>query len=451
MNSKIITPRTLKGFRDYLPETMLPREQLIATAQKVYRSFGYTPIETPALEYLEILGGKGGEETDKQMYHFQDHGGREVGMRFDLTIPLARFVAQHQHELGLPFKRYHIAPVWRGENTQKGRYREFMQCDFDTIGTTSLVADIEVVLVIDVLLRAIGIEKFTICVNNRKILNGILEKFELEGKSVAILRVLDKLTKIGVEKVLKELTEVLAVESVAANEIVKLITLKGDRKAILESLSPLLAGNKTGESGLAELWELTDRALAAGVAEERLKVDVSIARGLDYYTGTIYETFLDDLPDIGSVCSGGRYDNLAGLYTKERLPGVGASLGLDRFLAAMEQLALLPNAKKSAQVFLVNFEENRLSDYLLLAKQLRDQGLAVEFFPETKKIGQQLKYADRNRFPVAIVAGESELCEGKCQVKDLKTGESHVVSLANEAKEVAEIAEKIIAMGKGIG
>lgn len=430
---------------------MLPREQLIATAQKVYRSFGYTPIETPALEYLEILGGKGGEETDKQMYHFQDHGGREVGMRFDLTIPLARFVAQHQHELGLPFKRYHIAPVWRGENTQKGRYREFMQCDFDTIGTTSLVADIEVVLVIDVLLRAIGIEKFTICVNNRKILNGILEKFELEGKSVAILRVLDKLTKIGVEKVLKELTEVLAVESVAANEIVKLITLKGDRKAILESLSPLLAGNKTGESGLAELWELTDRALAAGVAEERLKVDVSIARGLDYYTGTIYETFLDDLPDIGSVCSGGRYDNLAGLYTKERLPGVGASLGLDRFLAAMEQLALLPNAKKSAQVFLVNFEENRLSDYLLLAKQLRDQGLAVEFFPETKKIGQQLKYADRNRFPVAIVAGESELCEGKCQVKDLKTGESHVVSLANEAKEVAEIAEKIIAMGKGIG
>jgi histidyl-tRNA synthetase len=427
-----VEPRTLKGFRDYLPEAMIPRDRLIETAKRVYRSYGFTPIDTPALEYLDILTGKGSDETDKQLYKFQDPGDRWVGMRFDLTVPLARFAAQHINELGTPWKRYHIATVWRGENTQRGRFREFMQCDFDTIGTLSPVADIETVLVIHDLFRALGFDAFTIRLNNRLLLNGLLEKLGLADRSVAVLRALDKLGKIGPEKVAAEMAETAGATAAQAADVLRLAGLEGSNDAVLSQVDPLVKGSAKGEEGVQKLRDLLAAAGAAGVPEARLKLDVSIARGLDYYTGTIYETFLDALPSIGSVCSGGRYDNLAGLFTNQQLPGVGASLGLDRLLDAMQALNLVEKVSTPAPVFVVYFVESRLHDYLQLAARVRAAGIGCEVFPEAKKLGKQLQYADRRGFRVALIAGEDELAAGNVQVKDLRAQSSTTVPLAGD-------------------
>jgi len=403
----LIEPRTLKGFRDYLPEQAIPREALIEKARGIFRSYGFLPIDTPALEYEEILTGKGGEESDKQLYRFEDSGGRKVALRFDLTVPLARFIAQHSSELGLPFKRYHIATVWRGENTQRGRYREFMQCDFDTIGTESMVADVETILVIHDLLRSIGIERFTIRINDRKYLTTLLNSYEFTEKQVEVLRMLDKLDKIGEDGVVAGIVG-LGFKDFRAQELIR-------------ALSALeLGGHFTAVDDIRDrLQGVRNSVLAAGVPAERVVLDHSIARGLDYYTGIVFETRLEGLPSIGSVCSGGRYDNLAQLYTKERLPGVGASLGLDRLLAAMEELQLLPKTSATAPVFLAYFDPNHTSDYLRLAADLRASGIGVELYPEPKKLGAQLKYADRRGFRFALVLGEDEWKSGTCQLKDL--------------------------------
>jgi histidyl-tRNA synthetase len=439
----VIEPRTLKGFRDYLPETMMPRERLIATAQRVYRSYGFAPIDTPALEYEEILIGKGGGETDKQMYRFE-HGRHRLAMRFDLTVPLARFVAQHVNELGLPFKRYHIATVWRGENTQRGRYREFMQCDFDTIGTLSSVADIETALVIHDLFRAIGFEAFTIHVNNRMVLTGLLERLSLAEQSANVLRALDKLHKIGPDAVAEEMASTAGASSEKAREVLKLAAISGESDEILKQLEPLVAESETGRTGIARLAELLAATKAAGIPKERLRLDVAIARGLDYYTGTVFETFLDALPTLGSVCSGGRYDNLAELYTTQKLPGIGASLGLDRLLAGMEELGMLPKAATPAEVFIPHFDATRLADYLRLAARLRMAGFGVEFYPEPKKLGQQLKYADRRGFRVALVAGENEFAAGTIQLKNLATTESQTVALTPDAGELIGALDRLL-------
>ena len=446
--AKLIEPRTLKGFRDYLPETMIPRERLIETARRVYRSYGFSPIDTPALEYLEILTGKGGEETDKQLYKFEDHGGRAVGLRFDLTVPLARFAAEHIGTLGTPFKRYHIATVWRGENTQRGRYREFMQCDFDTIGTHSIAADIETALVIHDLMRAIGFDDFTIRINNRQVLTGLLQKLDLADRSGAILRALDKLGKIGRDRVADEMVAVAGTTAAQAGEVLRLAELSGSNDEILRQLETLVAGNESGQQGAARLAELLHAVQAVGVPAERLQLDVAIARGLDYYTGTIFETFLHKLPGIGSVCSGGRYDNLAALYTKEQLPGIGASLGLDRLLAAMEELGLLEKVGTPAPVFLPYFSEGRLHDYLRLASRIRAAGIGVEFYPECKRLGQQLKYADRRGFRLAIVAGDDEWAADQCQVKDLRSGESRTVSLGDGPQGIVAVLQEIVGRGQ---
>jgi len=441
----MIQPRTLKGFRDYLPEAMIPRERLVETARGVYRSYGFSPIDTPALEYLEILEGKGGEESDKQLYKFQDHGGRWVGLRFDLTVPLARFAAQHIAALGTPLKRYHIAAVWRGENTQRGRYREFMQCDFDTIGTRSTAADIETALVIHDLFQAIGFERFRIRVNNRMILTGLLEKLGLAEQSAGVLRALDKLAKIGPDKVALEMTEGVGATHSQVQQVLRLSGISGTRDEVLRQVEPLVAGNQTGEEGAERLRELAGGAAAAGVPEDRLAIDVSIARGLDYYTGTVFETFLDDLPGIGSVCSGGRYDNLAELYSKQQLPGVGASLGLDRLLAAMEELGMVERVATPAEVFIAYFDKARLHDYLALAAKLRAAGLGVEVYPEPKKLGQQLKYADRRGHRVAVIAGENEFAAGTVQVKDLRAARQHDVALDPAAAALIAAVREIVA------
>ncbi|MEX0936626.1 MAG: histidine--tRNA ligase [Pirellulales bacterium] len=440
-----ITPRTLKGFRDFLPEMMIPRERLIETAKRVYRSYGFAPIDTPALELLEILKGKGSEETDKQLYEFEDKGGRQVGMRFDLTVPLARFVAQHIGELGVPFKRYHIAPVWRGENTQRGRFREFMQCDFDTIGTRSLASDVETAVVISDLMRAIGFERFTVRVNHRGVLGGLLEKIGLGEHATAVLRALDKLPKIGPECVAREMFEAAGASGEQAELVLDLAQIEGTNDQVLLAMEAAVQGSETGQAGVARLAQLAAATAAAGVPAGCLQLDVSIARGLDYYTGTVYETLLDDLPGMGSVCSGGRYDNLAELYTKQELPGVGASLGLDRLLEAMSELGMIEKVATPCEVFLPFFDENRLHDYLQLAARLRAAGFGVELYPEPKRLGPQLKYADRKGFRVALILGDQEWASGICQVKDLAAGTNVEVPLDDEAAALVEALAKLLA------
>lgn len=436
-----IEPRTLKGFRDYLPAAAIARERLIDTAKAVYRDFGFAPIDTPALEYTEILLGKGGDETDKQLYRFTDNGGRDVALRFDLTIPFARFAAQYTNELGLPFKRYHVGPVWRGENTQRGRYREFVQCDFDTIGTESPLADQETALVIHELFRRLGFERFTIRVNDRRVLNGLLERLGLVERSVAVLRALDKLAKVGPEKVTEELAREAGASAEQAALVLAFAALSGTNEEILARLADLVRGTAMGEAGVASLAGLVAGARAAGVAPERLVLDVSIARGLDYYTGVIFETFLGDLPGIGSVCSGGRYDDLASLYTKQRLPGVGASLGVDRLLAAMEELEMVDAKSAPCPILVTYFDASRGADYLALASDLRRAGLGVELYPDPKKLGDQLKYADRRGFKLAVIAGPAELEAGNVQVKVLATGESRVLPRADLARACFALLE----------
>jgi histidyl-tRNA synthetase len=434
----VIKPRTLKGFRDYQPGIMSVRERIIDTARRVCRSYGYSPIDTPALEYSEILLGKGGEESDKQLYRFEDRGGRDIALRFDLTVPLARFVAQHVGQLGTPFKRYHVGPVWRGENTQRGRYREFVQFDFDTIGTESLVADVETIVVVHDLFAALGFTGFEIRVNNRQLLNGVLERLDLVDRAAEVLRALDKLPKIGREAVAAELTTG-GLAAAAADEILVLADLEGSNDEIIAAL-PAIAGNgPAGTAGVGAITDVLSGAVASGVAEERLRVDVSIARGLAYYTGTVFETFLQDLPAIGSVCSGGRYDDLASLYTERRLPGIGGSLGVDRLVAAMEGLDLVGDDAAVAAVFVPFFAADRRDQYLELCTRLRAAGLSVELYPEPRKLSAQMKYADRRGHRLAIIIGTREWEAGTAQVKALETGESIEVdqeSLAAECRRL---------------
>ncbi len=417
----------------------MAREQLIDAARRVYRSYGFGPIDTPALEYSEILLGKGGEESDKQLFRFTDQGNRDVSMRFDLTVPLARFAAQHFQEIGTPFKRYHIGTVWRAEKPQKGRYREFMQCDFDTIGTKSNAADIETLLVIHDLMQEIGFERFTIRVNNRRVLNGLLEKLELTDQTASILRSLDKLPKIGHDAVVQEMQEHAGTTADQANSVLKMAGLNGAPAAVLDQLESLLNGNEEGLTGVQNLRQLFESVQAVGVPADRVALDVSIARGLDYYTGTIYETFLTDLPGIGSVCSGGRYDNLASLFTTQDLPGVGASLGLDRLLAAMEELGMVESAATPAQVLVTLFDGNRLGDYLRVGRLLRMAGINTEVFPEARPMGKQLKYANRKGFRVTVIAGDQEFEKGIWQVKHMESGQQLEVAETDLVDRIREL------------
>ena len=423
--SQIITPRTLSGFRDYLPDLMLAREKVLDATRRVYRSYGFTPIDTPACEALDILLGKGGDESDKLVYRVQSAKSdkAEMGLRFDLTVPFARFAAQHINQLGTPFKRYAMGPVWRGERPGHGRYREFWQCDFDTIGTTSNAADIETVMVINDLFEAIGFDKFEIRVNNRMVLNGLLELYGLADRAVALLRSLDKLPKIGPEKVVEEMIKEAGVTSEQANRVLTLAGITGNNDEVLSQTESLFGStpNEKATEGIRRLRELLAVAKTAGIPEGRIKIDLSIARGLDYYTGTIYETFLTELPGIGSVCSGGRYDNLASKYTKQVLPGVGASLGLDRLIAAMEELKhpLLTGQSTPADVLIVQFDAAQLGQYQAMARSLRKAGVAVEVYPDAKKVGVQLAYAEKRGFKLALIAGATEFDQGVWKVKDL--------------------------------
>ncbi len=410
----LIQPKVLKGFRDSLPEAEILRQDLQEKLTKTFRSYGFVPIDTPALEYTEILLRKSNGETEKQVYHFEDQGKRDIALRFDLTVPFARFTAEHYNELYFPFKRYHISKVWRGEKPQAGRYREFVQCDFDCVGSDSASTDFEILSLMKSALKAIGVEKITIKINHRGIFNRFLANIGMQEKSEDILRVVDKLAKIGKEEVNNELTEITASKELA-EKILEYIVPQNDFESTLSHIEKLAGGEDEDTKRMKTIYEMMK---SSGI-ESTYVLDPSITRGLDYYTGVVYETFLNDLPSIGSVCSGGRYDNLAGLYMKQKVSGVGASIGLDRLLAGLEQLGISKTKGSYLDVEIFNTDEKKLTQYHKLATELRDKGLAVEVFPEAKKIVQQYNLAEKK----CVTWGITICDDNKILLKNLLTRE----------------------------
>ena len=416
--STLIQPKVLKGFRDFLPQDEILRADLIEKLTATYRSYGFVPIDTPVLEYTEILLRKSNGETEKQVFRFQDNGGRDVAMRFDLTVPFARFTAEHKEELYFPFKRYHIAKVWRGEKPQAGRYREFVQCDIDTVGSDNACSDFEILNVMKTALNAIGVSDITIHVNHRGIFNRFLQQIDVADKSEDILRSVDKLAKVGKDEVLKELTEYTG-SSQKAEQILDYITPCEDFNATLDKIEKL-AGGPSGDS--KRLREIRLMMEAVGI-ESTYVLDPSITRGLDYYTGIVYETFLNELPSIGSVCSGGRYDNLAGLYTKTKLPGVGASIGLDRLIAGLELLGKAEKKGSYLDAEIYCTDKNLAVHYQKVAKNLREKGIKVEVFPEQKKMAQQYAVTDAKNVPWGIIIEELDAQKNTLNLKNLLTRE----------------------------
>ncbi len=423
----IIQPRVLKGFRDFLPEAETERRELTSRLEAVFRSFGFVPIDTPVLEYSEILLGKGGGETDKQVYRFLDHGGRDVALRYDLTVPFARFMAEHVGELYLPFKRYHIAKVWRGENTQRGRYREFTQCDFDVVGTDCPSSDFETIQVIADSMRSLGVEDFSLRVNHRGIFNRFLKSADAEGASAQIFRIVDKLGKVGPEEI-RTLLETEAGNRIAGL-VLDYIRAEKDFPSTLEKITAASGGGNPDSDRLGEIYEC---ARSSGIAD-RLVLDPSITRGLDYYTGVVFETFLEALPEIGSVCSGGRYNSLASLYTKQNIPGVGASVGLDRLLAALESLGRSLRMPGNTRILIFNVQEGFLPRYWELARSLRGEGIPCEVFPENRKLSQQFAYAEKKAIPFGVFLGAQEAERRVFSLKNLASRESRDFSSPQEA------------------
>ena len=426
--SDLIQPKVLKGFRDFLPQPQILRDTLQEKITEVYRSFGFVPIDTPVLEYTEILLRKSNGETEKQVFRFEDNGGRNVAMRFDLTVPFARYTAQHKEELYFPFKRYHISKVWRGEKPQAGRYREFIQCDFDTVGTDSATADFEVLALMKAALASIGVEKITIHVNHRGIFNRFLEKIGAKDKSDDILRIVDKLAKVGEEEVRKELTEVTG-DASNAEKILGYIKPCETFEETLANIENLAGGEAADSKRMKDIYAMMK---AAGI-DGTYTLDPSITRGLDYYTGVVYETFLNDLPSIGSVCSGGRYDNLAGLYMKDRLPGVGASIGLDRLIAGLTELGITEPKGSYLDAEIFNGDEELAAHYQGVASALRAKGIAVEVFPDCVKMNKQYTVTEKKGMPWGILISRDQAASGKLTLKNLKTREQFADITVEEA------------------
>jgi len=428
----IIQPRVLKGFRDFLPQAEIPRRRLIRALEDHFASYGYVPIDTPVLEYAEILLSKGGGDTDKQTYRFQDHGGRDVALRFDLTVPFARFVAAHRNEVPMPFRRYHIGKAWRGENTQRGRYREFIQCDFDVVGTDSAAADLEIMMMMAAGLRALGAGESRIRFSHRGLFNRLLDRLGIRERSAEVLRIVDKIGKIGADEVRRLLSELVGAEG--TETLLDFITPAADNRATLDKMAELAGAEEDGAAGrVRSILDAVDELQMGG----GLVLDPSITRGLDYYTGIVFETFLDDLPGLGSVCSGGRYDNLTGLFMKEPVSGVGASIGLDRLMAGLEELGRLESSASSTDVLVLMLDENLLARYQGLARDFRAAGFSAEVYPEPKKLGAQFKYAEAKDIPLALIVGGDEAAAGTVNLKDLKSRESFDGLSADEARQKA--------------
>ena len=432
-----VEPKTLPGFMELLPSDQIEFNSIKEKIQKTYEKFGFLPLDTPILESSEVLLAKAGGETESQIYRF-NKGENDISLRFDLTVPLAKYVSAHQGEISFPFKRYQIGKVYRGEKAQAGRYREFYQCDIDIIGEEklSIMYDAEILGVIYETFKNLGFKDFTICINNRKILNGLFISQGLTEKAVEIMRIIDKIEKIGKEKVIKEFEE-LEIENTKIENIIKFIEIEGTTDEKIEKLKKLDIKEETFIQGIQEIEEVVNNVRLYKVPEKNFKIDLTIARGLDYYTGTVYETFLDEYKKIGSICSGGRYENLAEYYTDKKLPGVGISIGLTRFFYQMKKENILKEEKKSiAKVLIVSMTNNELGCSLEVAENLRKSGINVEVFLEDKKLKAKFKYADKLKIPYVAVIGEEEAQKKQVTLKNMETGEQETLNLN-------EIIEKI--------
>ena len=440
-----ITPRTLSGFMELLPAPQQQLERMMDILRKTYALYGFTPLDTPVIEASEVLLAKGGGETEKQIYRFQK-GDADLALRFDLTVPLAKYVALHGGDLSFPFRRYQIGKVYRGERAQRGRFREFYQADIDMIGDGKLdiTNEAEMPAIIYRAFSELGLKRFCIRVNNRKILNGFYAMLGLTEKSGEIMRTVDKLDKIGAEKVRALLTDQVGVEPDKADEILKFIAITGSNDQVLAALEGYVGRNETFDEGLDQLKTVVKYLGAFGVPEENFAVDLTIARGLDYYTGTVYETALLDHPEIGSVCSGGRYDNLAEYYTDKQLPGVGISIGLTRLFYVLGEQGMLngdlPTAP--ADVLILPMTED-LSAAVTLATRLRDAGIRTQLYTEQKKFKAKMNYADKTGVPYVMFLGEDEIAKGVIACKDMTSGEQTTLDFAGTLARVQEgLAER---------
>ena len=443
----IIKPRTLSGFMELLPGKQIQFERMVEILRNTYGSYGFAPLDTPVIEDAQILLAKGGGDTEKQIYRFSK-GDSDLALRFDLTVPLAKYVALHCNDLVFPFRRFQISKVYRGERAQRGRFREFYQADIDIIGDGKLdiLNEAEIPAIIYKVFRGFGLDRFQIRVNNRKILNGFYAMLELSEKSGDIMRTVDKLDKIGAEKVKNILICDCGLTEPQAEEILKFIAITGTNDQVVSALEGYTGRNEIFDQGLEELKAVTRNLAAFGVPEKNFAVDLTIARGLDYYTGTVYETTLLDHPEIGSVCSGGRYDNLAGYYIDKALPGVGISIGLTRLFYVLDEQGLINPALSCAPAdVLVLPMTADPAPAIAMAEVVRSEGLRVQFYGEQKKFKQKMAYANKLGVPFVLLLGEDEINEGKCSVKNMLTGEQ--VKL--EPQEAARYVKAALAANNG--
>ena len=440
-----IKPRTLSGFMELQPDKQVQMDKMRAVLAETYARYGFTPLDTPAIEAAEVLLAKGGGETEKQIYRFTK-GDSDLALRFDLTVPLAKYVAANYGQLTFPFRRYQIGKVWRGERAQRGRFREFYQADIDIIGDGALdiLNEAEIPAIIYDTFTRLGLHRFRIRVNNRKVLNGFFAILGLSEQAGDVLRTIDKLDKIGADKVRALLTDTCGVTVEQADEILRFIACLGTSADKLAFLEQYRGRNETFDTGLDELRTVVGYLPAFGVPEENFELDLTIARGLDYYTGTVYETVLLDHPEVGSICSGGRYDDLAGYYTNKSLPGVGISIGLTRLFYILQEQNMISDAVLTApaDVLILPMTDD-LSAAVSLASMLRAGGLRVQLYSEKKKFKAKIGYADKLGIPFVIFLGEDEIAQNVCALKNMDTGEQEAVTQAAALETIrAEIARR---------
>ena len=437
-----VKPRTLSGFMELMPDRQIQMERIKEILSRVYSLYGFTPLDTPVIEASEVLLAKGGGETEKQIYRFTK-GDNDLALRFDLTVPLAKYVALNYGKLSFPFRRFQIGKVYRGERAQRGRFREFYQADIDIIGDGQLdiMNEAEIPSVIYRTFTELGLTGFVIRVNNRKILSGFYSMIGLADKSTDIMRTVDKIDKIGPDKVVEILVDTDGLEEAKAREIIEFISIKGTNDQVLQALEGYTGRDETFDKGFDELKTVVKYLGVFGVPQDNFKVDLTIARGLDYYTGTVYETTMTDYPEIGSICSGGRYDDLAGYYTDKKLPGVGISIGLTRLFFVLDDKNLLNEAAGTSptDVLILPMTED-MSYAISFATQLRDSGVRAQIYGEKKKFKAKMNYADRIKTPYTVFLGEDEIKSGLVSVKDMVSGKQE--SLTRE-EAVSVIKKKL--------
>ena len=431
-----VTPKIMSGFMELLPEDQILFNELVDTIRTSYESFGFLPIDTPILECSEVLLAKAGGETEKQIYRFKK-GENDISLRFDLTVPLARYVSMKYNDLVFPFKRYQIGKVYRGERPQKGRYREFYQCDIDVIGENlSLMYDAEILAVIYNTFKKLSFGEFTIHINNRKLLNGFFESLDLEMKSIDVLRIIDKIDKIGVSGVKEELS-LIPITNEKIDKIIEFVSIKGNNTEIINSLQNLEIKNSTFITGLEELQKVIKEVKAFGLEENYYVIDLTIARGLDYYTGTIYETKLNDYPSLGSICSGGRYDNLTDYYTDKALCGVGISIGLTRLFYQLKEAGIIKSSSKTlSKVLIIPFSKENMDYAIKISSLLRQNKIICDVYYEEKGLKQKLKYANRLGIPYVCIVGEDEEKQNKVTIKNMETGGQKTIYLEEIISEI---------------